>query len=317
LDKLQKTNIVPKYVIRDEQDLSHLTDFDELFTPITVFFAYLVIFARVFENFKTNQYLVDQYLLNSGLYTCGDEELDELLYMISNQLRIRAQRGGLEMIHISKYDVGIEWNYLVSPLDKSWTDVVYGNNMILLLSGGSAGVVAKSIDDGGTWTIHNTASNAAFSSITYSKSLNRFVAVASGGLSGIKIMWSDNGENWAGVSSAAYRKVIWVEDWGLFIAVGSNTIATLIASASTALGRFSTPCLNRRFFSAAHVYRALSRRCRWVDTAVVHIHSTLTRSGVLERCARGAAAVDARQHADPHGGTGARIPGNLSARPRR
>lgn len=108
LNKISKGNAAPKYLIRDDQDLSRSTDFSDTFRPVTVFFAYFVILARQFENFKDNSYLSDKYLLNKGQYTCGDEELDQLLYLIQNSINVRAKRGGLGMMQDSFYDSNTE-----------------------------------------------------------------------------------------------------------------------------------------------------------------------------------------------------------------
>lgn len=94
LAKLQAKGIVPDYISRDN-------DFDQVYEPVCLFFAYLVKLARTFENFTTNQSLNNEYLLQKGQYTCGDESLNELLYLIENLLRIRAKRGTTEMIEES------------------------------------------------------------------------------------------------------------------------------------------------------------------------------------------------------------------------
>ncbi len=95
LTKLQAKGIVPDYISRDG-------DFDQVFEPVCIFFSYLVKLARVFETFTDDQALSNEYVLQKGQYTCGDESLDHLLYLIENLLRIRAQRGTISMIEISE-----------------------------------------------------------------------------------------------------------------------------------------------------------------------------------------------------------------------
>lgn len=90
LQKLIAKDAVPDYIVRDN-------DFEDYFSPITIFFGYLVRLARVFRDFKDNSFLADQYLTQMGHFTCGDEALDELAYIISNSLRLRAQRGTIKM----------------------------------------------------------------------------------------------------------------------------------------------------------------------------------------------------------------------------
>lgn len=99
LAKLVAKGIVPNYIERDGEGID--TDFEVLYKPVTLFFGYLVRLAREFRDFKDNVTLGDQYLLNKGVFMCGDESLNQILYLISNLLRIRAQRGTLKMIEKS------------------------------------------------------------------------------------------------------------------------------------------------------------------------------------------------------------------------
>jgi len=96
-EKLKQDGILAKFIIKGDTDDS-TADFNQYAQPIVKFFAYLVILARKFEIFKQNDFLSDQYLLNKGYYTSGDETLDELLYDISNLLRRRARRGTIDTI---------------------------------------------------------------------------------------------------------------------------------------------------------------------------------------------------------------------------
>lgn len=97
MSKLSESGILAKYINKGDLDQSD-SDFFQLEEPIVKFYAYLVILARKFEIFKQNDFLSDQYLLNKGHYTSGDETLDELLYSISNLLRQRSRRGTIDTI---------------------------------------------------------------------------------------------------------------------------------------------------------------------------------------------------------------------------
>lgn len=104
LDKLKAKGGVAEFILREDKD-GNPTNFDDLFLPTAIFFSYLVQLARQFENFTDDDFLSDQYLLQHGQFT-GGESLIQLVYAISNSLRIRAQRGTNNMVAISN-DVGV------------------------------------------------------------------------------------------------------------------------------------------------------------------------------------------------------------------
>lgn len=91
LAKVVEKGIVPNYISREN-------DFEDIYNPTTIFFAYLVIFARQFENFKDDAYLAYQYLLENGQYPCDEESLIRLQDSVTNLLRVRANRGTLQTI---------------------------------------------------------------------------------------------------------------------------------------------------------------------------------------------------------------------------
>jgi len=96
LDKLYQKGIIAKYISRNEGGDD--TDYIAYWTSVAKFFAYLVKLAREFENFKSDDYLANQYLLNKGHFTSGNENLDQLAYLISNSLRRRGERGTINSI---------------------------------------------------------------------------------------------------------------------------------------------------------------------------------------------------------------------------
>ncbi len=100
LEKLVAQGIVPKYIQREDDSLGD-TDFENYYRPIAIFFGYLVQLSREFETFTDNEFLANEYITQRGGFTCGDESLNELAYVISNSLRIRAQRGTSKMIEPS------------------------------------------------------------------------------------------------------------------------------------------------------------------------------------------------------------------------
>lgn len=86
--KLVELGIVPNYISRENEE-----DYEALYRPVAIFFSYLVRLAREVEAFKQDQFLAGQFLFNRGQFVCGDENLDELLYIITNTLREFSRRG--------------------------------------------------------------------------------------------------------------------------------------------------------------------------------------------------------------------------------
>lgn len=98
LRKLREKGIVAAFIERELDFDDSDADFDAVYKPATIFFGYLVILARQYESFKENDFLVNEYLLNKGLYTTGNEDLDVLLNMVTNMLRRRSHRGSINAI---------------------------------------------------------------------------------------------------------------------------------------------------------------------------------------------------------------------------
>lgn len=92
LAKVREEGIaVPKYISKEN-------DFDDIFHPTTIFFAYIVILGRVFEAFKDHSRLAFEYLLQNGQYPCDKESIARLQDSITNLLRVRASRGSIQTI---------------------------------------------------------------------------------------------------------------------------------------------------------------------------------------------------------------------------
>lgn len=100
LEKLVQPGQVAKYIKR-ETESEETTEFETLFEPLVKFFAYLVRLSREFRDFKDDEFLADQYLNNHGQFTCSEETLIQFQYLITNLLRIRAQRGTTKMFEQS------------------------------------------------------------------------------------------------------------------------------------------------------------------------------------------------------------------------
>lgn len=112
LEKLIADGTIANYIKREDDD-GNSSDFEDLFEPTCIFFSYFVQLARQFELFKEDEFLSNQYLLNQGQFTCGEETIEQLVYLIQNSYRIRSQRGGIKMIEKSFDSDGpiITWGY--------------------------------------------------------------------------------------------------------------------------------------------------------------------------------------------------------------
>lgn len=102
--------------------------------------------------------------------------------------------------------------------------ITYGNGLFVAV--GMNGAVQTS-PDGSTWTIR-TSPAYHWRSVTYSPTLDRFVAVAQGGAGG-RAMYSDDGINWTDVAlpgaapNGHWYGVAWSADDSRFVAVGWTT----------------------------------------------------------------------------------------------
>lgn len=121
LAKLVEKGIVANNVLRETKD-GVVTDFEEFYSPIVLFFGYLIRLAREFEDFKDNEFLADQYLLGQGHFTCGDEGLEQLAYSITNLLRRRTNRNTVKMYEMVA-DVNLPDGELLALL--CWDNLTY------------------------------------------------------------------------------------------------------------------------------------------------------------------------------------------------
>lgn len=98
LEKLYR-GIVPKYVDRGSTDNVNWEDHDflDFFRSITHYFAIFVCWVRNFENLESNDTLLTKYLASRDLYTCGDEDLTDLIYLMNNFFDEIRQRGTMQI----------------------------------------------------------------------------------------------------------------------------------------------------------------------------------------------------------------------------
>lgn len=123
LEKLYKDGILPTYIERAEQnnDDNQDQDFLEFWKSITQYFAYIVCYARKWElTAATGNYeILIQYLRNQTLVFCGDEPIEDLIYVMNNTYDEIRHRGTFEIIKTKADDsktVDGEWHRLFCHL---------------------------------------------------------------------------------------------------------------------------------------------------------------------------------------------------------
>jgi hypothetical protein len=113
LEKLyRKGLILPDYIQRADNN-SNLEDEDFIvyWNSITHFFALIVYFARQFENFETNEILLQEFLKSKDLAFSDNNDLEDLLYLYSHYVDEYKKRGTVQIIS-KKIDLGIDGELL-------------------------------------------------------------------------------------------------------------------------------------------------------------------------------------------------------------
>jgi hypothetical protein len=100
LEKLyRKGLILPDYIQRADNN-SNLEDEDFIvyWNSITHLFAILVYFARQFEDFETNEILLQEFIVNKDIIFSDINTIDDLLYIYANYISEYKKRGTLAII---------------------------------------------------------------------------------------------------------------------------------------------------------------------------------------------------------------------------
>lgn len=126
---------------------------------------------------------------------------------------------------------GFTWTTRTTPAQEiTFLDIVWGDERFVAVGAvnnttGGVGLTMSSTD-GLTWAIFNAPNDSQWSSVAYSATLDRYVAVAQAGAGAqSRVMSSDNGTGWslrATPTTEAWQAVAWCEGLGLFVAGGSN-----------------------------------------------------------------------------------------------
>jgi hypothetical protein len=97
LDKLFKKGLIANYIDRFN-DFESPEDFIEFWGGICKYFAYYVIYARKYQNFHEDKYLLTEYLEERGLKTAEDNTLPQLQEMMKKYNREISRRGTKHII---------------------------------------------------------------------------------------------------------------------------------------------------------------------------------------------------------------------------
>ena len=103
LEKLYQSGIVPEYITRGSMSNLNSSDKDYLdfWRTISCYFSLFVKYARTFETFQNNQFLLHKYLQNRGMFNCTDTEHLDLLHLMNHFWDEMRQRG-LQLMTIKK-----------------------------------------------------------------------------------------------------------------------------------------------------------------------------------------------------------------------
>jgi hypothetical protein len=93
--KLYKQGIVPNFITRgDESNINGADrDYIDFWRSVACFFAYIVVFARKFKDFRANETLLEEFLVNRGIYFCDTNTKAEKDYLVESYFDEIRQRG--------------------------------------------------------------------------------------------------------------------------------------------------------------------------------------------------------------------------------
>ena len=94
-EKLYKQGIVPKFLTRgNEGNINGIDrDYIDFWRSVACFFAYIVVFARKFEDFKENDVLLGEFLKQRGVFFCDAASQADKNYLVEYYFDEIRQRG--------------------------------------------------------------------------------------------------------------------------------------------------------------------------------------------------------------------------------
>lgn len=95
LGKMYSKGIVPEFLTRNENNNENQEDRDyiDFWRTLCCFWSLIVNYARKFEKFYKDKRLLAEYLKQRNIFLCGDEDLVELLEIMSNYYKEMSHRG--------------------------------------------------------------------------------------------------------------------------------------------------------------------------------------------------------------------------------
>lgn len=95
LEKLYRSGIVPQYITRGGTSNLNAVDKDyiDFWRTIACYFALFVKYARTFESFRQDDFLLREYLKNRGMFLCDETEYLDLLHLMNHFWDEIRQRG--------------------------------------------------------------------------------------------------------------------------------------------------------------------------------------------------------------------------------
>lgn len=110
MGKMYKPGIVSKTLIRDENQNQNNEDRDyiDFWRAVSCYFASLVAYAREFETFQLNRYLLIEYLKQRGMFVCDGMSTVDLNYLMVNFYDEIRQRGTIQITLPKETDINGE-----------------------------------------------------------------------------------------------------------------------------------------------------------------------------------------------------------------
>lgn len=103
LEKLYHAGLIPQYIERKDE-FGNPDDFINFWKAIAKFFAYMVVYARTFQNFNQERDLIVEFLEQRGIKTSVENDLTDLNTLMENYYNEIFKRGTVHVIDDSFQD---------------------------------------------------------------------------------------------------------------------------------------------------------------------------------------------------------------------
>lgn len=172
-------------------------------------------------------FYADQWVSRTGT----DQAWQEIVY--GNGVFMGISSDGATSRAISSPD-GINWTLRTPSVSQVYNSIAFGNGTFIAVSSSAAGTnntyATFTTNNGSSWTLPTstltTTGTVTWNSITFSPSLNRFVAVGASNINNNVMYSNNNSVNWILSTSPSlnvtYNSISWSSSLNLFVAVGNN-----------------------------------------------------------------------------------------------